>query len=513
MQSGAVAQGEANSATAKYDLGYSWMKKENYKQSLGYFEAVAKSNTTASSVEQDAYVRSADCYFMSKDFTRANGMYDVVLNNALPQSDYAMFQKAMIAGIKNAIGKITILNNLSRLYPQSSLIPDAIMEVANTYMADEKFREAIPYLNKVLAAANGGGLKPKAYLKLGLSYYNIDNNEQALTNYQQLIQQYPQSAEADEALDNIKNIYVEAGKPNEYVELMRKNGKNISATEADGLTYTAAELKYTNNDCAGAIAGFSNYLSQFPAGASVLEANFYRSECYSKNKDWSNALTGYTYVNSRGINKYFERATLAASRINYFELKDYAKAKKIFESLRSGAVNQDNQLEAVRGLVRCDYQLKEYAQANEAAKELLKGKGISTDDRSVAFLVLGKAQQISNDCAGAITSFKSCAAINKSAWGAEARYEIANCQFSLGNYAAAEKAAQVVIKETGSYDFWLTSSYILLGDIFMQQKDYFNAKATYQSVAQNSTITDLKAAAQDKLDKATAAEKATSKIN
>ena len=513
LQSGAVAQGEANSATAKYDLGYSWMKKENYKQSLGYFEAVAKSNTTASSVEQDAYVRSADCYFMSKDFTRANGMYDVVLNNALPQSDYAMFQKAMIAGIKNAIGKITILNNLSRLYPQSSLIPDAIMEVANTYMADEKFREAIPYLNKVLAAANGGGLKPKAYLKLGLSYYNIDNNEQALTNYQQLIQQYPQSAEADEALDNIKNIYVEAGKPNEYVELMRKNGKNISATEADGLTYTAAELKYTNNDCAGAIAGFSNYLSQFPAGASVLEANFYRSECYSKNKDWSNALTGYTYVNSRGINKYFERATLAASRINYFELKDYAKAKKIFESLRSGAVNQDNQLEAVRGLVRCDYQLKEYAQANEAAKELLKGKGISTDDRSVAFLVLGKAQQISNDCAGAITSFKSCAAINKSAWGAEARYEIANCQFSLGNYAAAEKAAQVVIKETGSYDFWLTSSYILLGDIFMQQKDYFNAKATYQSVAQNSTITDLKAAAQDKLDKATAAEKATSKIN
>ena len=294
---------------------------------------------------------------------------------------------------------------------------------------------------------------------------------------------------------------------------MRKNGKNISATEADGLTYTAAELKYTSNDCAGAIAGFNNYLSQFPAGASVLDANFFRSECYAKSKDWANALTGYTYVNSRGINKYFERATLSASRINYFELKDYAKAKKNFESLRSGAINQDNQLEAVRGLVRCDYQLKEYAEANEAAKELLKGKGISTDDRSIAFLVLGKSQQTSNDCAGAIASFKSCAAINKSAWGAEARYEIASCQFSLRNYAAAEKAAQSVIKETSSYDYWITSSYILLGDIFMEQKDYFNAKATYQSVAQNSTIAVLKTTAQEKLEKATAAEKAASKIN
>ena len=513
LQSGAAAQGEATPSTAKYDLGYSWMKKENYKQAMGNFEALAKSNTTATAVEQDAYVRNADCYFMTKDFAKAGSMYDVVLNNALPQSDYAMFQKAMIAGIKSAAGKIAILNNLNRLYPQSSLVPDATMEEANTYMADEKFREAIPYLNKVLVAANSGGLKPKAYLKLGLSYYNIDNNEQALTNYQQLIQQYPQSAEADEALDNIKNIYVEAGKPNEYVELMRKNGKNISATEADGLTYTAAELKYTSNDCAGAIAGFNNYLSQFPAGASVLDANFFRSECYAKSKDWANALTGYTYVNSRGINKYFERATLSASRINYFELKDYAKAKKNFESLRSGAINQDNQLEAVRGLVRCDYQLKEYAEANEAAKELLKGKGISTDDRSIAFLVLGKSQQTSNDCAGAIASFKSCAAINKSAWGAEARYEIASCQFSLRNYAAAEKAAQSVIKETSSYDYWITSSYILLGDIFMEQKDYFNAKATYQSVAQNSTIAVLKTTAQEKLEKATAAEKAASKIN
>jgi tetratricopeptide (TPR) repeat protein len=328
-----------------------------------------------------------------------------------------------------------------------------------------------------------------------------------------LIEQYPQSAEADEALDNIKNIYVEAGKPNEYVELMRKNGKNISASEADGLTYNAAELKYNNNDCSGAIEGFNNYLAKFPAGVSVVDANFYRSECYSKNKDWNNALTGYNFVSSKGFNKYFERAVLSASRINYFELKDYAGAKKNFELLRTSAVNQDNQLEALRGLVRCYYQLKEYAQANEVAKELLKNKGISTDDKSIAFLVLGKSQQVTNDYSSAIASFKSCAAINKSAWGAEARYEIANCLYSQGSYATAEKAAQVVIKETSSYDFWVTKSYILLGDIFMQQKDYFNAKATYQSVAQNSTIAVLKTEAQDKLDKATAAEKADSKIN
>ncbi len=513
LQSSAPSQGEANPQAARYNLAYSWMKKENYKQALNYFEQVTKvAGTTSSAMEQDAYVRSADCYFMNRDFAKANSMYDNVINNALPQSDYAYFQKAMIAGVKSSTEKIRTLNTLTRQYPQSNLVPDVNMEVANTYMADEKFREAIPYLTNIINMPDAGGLKPVAYLKLGLSYFNIDDNKNALVNYQTLIQKYPQSAEADDALDNIKSIYVEEGRPNDYVELMRKNGKNISVSEADSLNYTAAEIKYSANDCNAAITGFNNYLSQYPNGAFALEANYFRSECYNKNKDFKNALTGYDYVNAKGQNRYFERATLEAARINYFELKDYAAAKKYFESLLSGSVNQDNQLEALRGLVRCYYLLKDYTKANDAAKTLLTKKGISTDDRSIAFLVLGKSQQLAGDCAAAISSFKSCAAINKSAWGAEARYEIANCQFTSGNLTTAEKSALAVIKETGSYDFWVTKAYILLGDIFMQQKDYFNAKATYESVAKNSVIAELKTEAQQKLDKAIEEEKMNSKV-
>lgn len=514
LQSSAPSQGEATPPAARYNLGYSWMKKENYKQSLNYFEQVTKTvSVTSTAMEQDAYVRGADSYFMNRDFSKASSMYDNVISNALPQSDYAYFQKAMIAGVKSSADKIKTLNTLTRLYPQSSLVPDVTMEIANTYMADEKFRDAIPYLNTILNLPGAGGLKPVAYLKLGLSYYNTDNNKEALANYQALIQKYPQSPEADEALDNIKSIYVEEGRPNEYVELMRKNGKNISVTEADSLTYASAEIKYNANDCAAAIAGFNNYLSQYPGGSFALEANYFRSECYNKNKDWTNALTGYSYVNGKGLSRYFEKATLEAARINYFELKIYAEAKKYFESLLSGSANQDNILEALRGLVRCQYLLKDYATANETAKTLLTKKGISTDDKSIAFLVLGKSQQLAGDCAGAIASFKSCAAINKSAWGAEARYGIADCQFTSNNLSAAEKSAMAVIKETGSYDYWVTKSYILLGDIFMQQKDYFNAKATYESVAKNSVIPELKNEAQQKLDKATEEEKASSKVS
>ena len=46
----------------------------------------------------------------------------------------------------------------------------------------------------------------------------------------------------------------------------------------------------------------------------------------------------------------------------------------------------------------------------------------------------------------------------------------------------------------------------------MLEKDYFNAKATYQSVADNATIPEIKTEAKQKLEVAISSEKLISKI-
>ena len=68
-----------------------------------------------------------------------------------------------------------------------------------------------------------------------------------------------------------------------------------------------------------------------------------------------------------------------------------------------------------------------------------------------------------------------------------------------------------MIKVAG-VDYWVAKSYILLGDIYLKQKDYFNAKATYKSVADNAGIPELKKEAIDKLDIAVKEEQASSKV-
>ncbi|RTL60879.1 MAG: tetratricopeptide repeat protein [Sphingobacteriales bacterium] len=511
--SGNPGQEGSGTKEANYDLGYAYLRKENFNVAQGYFQkVVSKVSLTSNALDQDAYIRTADCIYMNKDYSKAKGMYETVINYSWPNSDYAAFQKAMIVGINNPSEKIKQLTNLQRLYPSSELIGESNMEIANTLIADEKFRDAIPYLNNVLSSTNLS-LKPKALLRLGLVYYNIDKNPEALDAYKKLITQYPNSPESDEALQNIKAIYVEMGKPNDYVDFVKSAGKDVNVSEADSLTYAAAELKYTNGDCNGAIDQFDNYLSKFPDGANAVKAHYFKSECYSQRKDWKNALTGYVAVVNKGNSNYLEKAALQAARIYYFELQDYTNAATYYEKLRSVASTTENQLESRRGLLRCTYQLKQYKEAAEVARELLANKGVTSDDKALGSLVTAKNFQLQQQYDQAINNFRQVISLNKGSWAAEARYEIAACYFSLNSLSNAEKSAFEVINKSGSYDYWVTKAYILLGDVYTAQKDYFNAKATYQSIVDNATNPELKNEAQQKLEKVKALEAEGSKIN
>ncbi|MBI2730309.1 MAG: tetratricopeptide repeat protein [Sphingobacteriales bacterium] len=497
---------------ANYDLGYAYLRKENFTVALGYFQkVVSKVSLTSSAIDQDAYIRSADCIYMNKEYAKARGMYETVIGYSWPNSDYATFQKAMIAGISSPSEKIKQLNNLQRLFPSSELIGDCNMEIANTLIADEKFREAIPYLNNVITS-NNIALRPRALLRQGLVYYNIDKNAEALDAYKKLITQYPNAPESDEALQNIKAIYVEMGRPNDYVDFVKSTGRDVNVSEADSLTYAAAELKYTNGDCAGAVDQFANYIKQFPSGANVVKAYYFTGECYSQRKDWKNAVAAYEGVVSKGNSNYLEKAALQAARIYYFELQDYKNAAANYGKLRAVASTSESQMESRRGLLRCHYQLKEYKEAAEVARELLANKGVTSDDKALSNLVTAKNFQLQQQYDQAINNFKQVIALNKGSWAAEARYEIAACYFSLSSFSNAEKSAFEVINKSGSYDYWVTKAYILLGDVYAAQKDYFNAKATYQSIVDNATNLELKNEAQQKLDKVKAEEAQGSKI-
>lgn len=513
LGSGAPVSGEANPTHAKYSLGYCYLRKENYDVAKSFFEPLSKgAGLSSNELVQDAYISTADCYYMSRDYTRAKAMYDNVIKFSWPDEDYATYQSAMIAGIKSARDKINALTTMVRKFPASSLVTSANMEIAKAYMSEEKFSEAIPFLNNVIKETGNASMKPEAYLRLGDAYYNMDNRSAALTQYQTLIGQYPNSQEANDALENIKVIYVESGKTDEYVNFMKKSGKQVSISAEDSLTWAGVEAQLNAGYTVSAINSVNNYLQRFPNGAYAIDANFYKGEIYYGRKEWNNALSGYEYVAANAPNKYAEKAILHTARIYFFELKDYSKAETYFMQLNQVASSQENKLEAMRGLLRSQYQLGKWTEAAAHAKEITTLKGSSTDDKALASMVIAKSYEINGQYDQAITNFKSVVQLSKSALAAEARYEIANCWFALNKLTDAEKAAFEVINKSGSYDFWVTKAYILLGDVYFKQKDYFNAKATFQSIVDNTIDPTLKGEAQAKLTKVVDEEAKSSKV-
>ena len=513
VSGGSPTSGEANAMNARYNLGYCYLRKENYPVAQTFFEPLGKNpSLSSSSFVQDAYLRTGDCYFMQKEYSKAKTVYDNVVRFSWPAEDYATFQNALLAGVKSSSDKISLLNTMMRKFPASSLVTDANMEVANTYMGDERFREAVPYLGNVIKNSSNASLIPQAYLKLGTSYYNIDNNTEALKQFKTLVEKYPNSPEAEDALDNVKTIYVEDGKPGEYANFMRQAGRPLSVSTEDSLTYAAAEKQYDDQKINEALNSFNGYLQQFPNGAYALDANFNRAEIYYTRKDWNNALIGYDAVAVTAPNKFAERAVLTAARINFFELKSYAKAETYYAQLKQITASQENKLEAMRGLLRCQYQLEKWTEAMDNAKELTAAKGSSADDKALATMAIAKSYQVAGDYGNAIVNFKSVVQINKAALAAEARYETAACFLQLNKLGDAEKSAFETINKSGSYDYWVTKAYILLGDVYYRQKDYFNAKATFQSIVDNTLNNELKTEAQAKLTKVLDDEAQSSKV-
>jgi TolA-binding protein len=509
-----MTRGEVNPVDAKYTLGYCYLKKENYREAQGFFEQVVRNpRIDAGPLEQDAFIRDADCYYMNRDFRTAVVMYTKVLDYSWPTADYATFQKAMVAGVSSSSQKITLLNSLIRKFPSSTLVQDANMEIANTYLSNEQFRESLPYLKNVLSSTGNDALKPRAYLREGIAYFNLENNAEALNQYNQLLKQYPNSVEAQEALDNAKSIYVEEGRTSEYVNFAKSMGISISSSQEDQLAYQEAEVQFNDGNFSAAQQKFEDYLKKFPDGKYSLEANFYKSEMYANQKNWASAVTGYEIVADKAPNKFAEKSLLQAARLNFFYLKDYVKAETYYTKLKDFASAQENKMEAMRGLLRSQYELQHWSNASDNARELLNQKGIGSDDKIIANMIIGKSYLADGKCDAALPYFRTVTSLSRATYGAEAQYQIAACESQQGRLKEAEKSAFEVIHKSGSYELWVTKAYLLLGDVYLKEKDYFNAKATFQSLVENAKIEELRVQAEQKLDQVKQEESGNSKIS
>jgi tetratricopeptide (TPR) repeat protein len=497
-----VEIGEISKKHANYTLGYAYLKSNNYNKALQLFTNAADFNpyVESSSYQKDALVRLADCQFMTKQYKIALKSYQKIIDLGWNFEDYATLQKAIIYG---ALGlnkeKIKILTSYENDFSQSVYLSYARMELADTYTSKEQFQEAITPLSKVLVDNKATEFYPIAYYKLGIVYFNLNKNQEALQNFKALYTAFPNAEESDNAVEYIRNIFVEEQQPEAYVQFMNDFGKPLAINEQDSLIYRSAIIQFEDKNYLNAILGFKKYLNLYPEGNYHLDALNTLGELAYTAKEYDSAAIYFGKVAIKAPNKYAERSAIIAARLHYFNLKDYVASEQYFKIVLQYATQQEQKNEAIKGLLRCQYKVENWEEAAKTASLILIDKNSASDDLLMANMALYQQSLIQKDTVKGMNILNSVLKYNSSVYTAEAHYLLAYLYFNQQKFNLAEKTAFDMIKKQASYEFWVTKTYILLGDIYLAQNDTFNAIATYKSIAENATIPALQQIATDKL--------------
>ncbi len=506
--------GDVSQTNARYTLGYAHLKMGNYTAAGDQFQLVTKNIPgSPSSLMQDAWLRAGDCHYMRRDYNKAKPYYERAVSQQWLSADYAQFQLALIAGIRSNTEKIRLLQTITERYASSTLLPDTYLEMANAWIADRKFKEAIPVLDRVIGVAPQESWISRALLMQGVCHYNLDAYEESLSRLQELVRRYPSGEDATDALENIRQVYLEMGKPDEFVSYMQGIGRPLEYPVADSLTYSIADRLYGEGQDVDAIRSLRRYLEDYPKGQHRLKAFYQLAELTVRGKDWPTALIALDSLINRRPHQYEEWSWRQAARITYFEQQRPDAALRYYNGLFDATRNQSLRMEALRGAVRCYHRLKDWSAGVVKAKLLLQERDATPDDKSIAHMVLAQHAISATQWPESIESLRSVLSHNKGSLGAEARYLIAWIYYQQGKWSESEKAAEESIRLSGSFEPWSTKSYILIGDVYYQQKDYFNAKATYQSVAENTDDPALKEEAKEKYKKVEEQERKSSKLD
>jgi TolA-binding protein len=502
---------------AMLTLGYAALNTEDFAQSRTYFaQAQNKQNTAGYSAKlaADAALREADAAFLEKDYARASELYSKTIAQNTTDADYARFQKSTLLGLQGKSSEqVELLTAIvSQRNPESRYRYEAHYALGDLYLDANKYEDAISHFQKI-NDNTARHLAAKALMKTAFAYQEADNDDKAIETYRDVLRKYPNSDQRNGALEALKDLYVSTNQPNTYVQLLKEN--NLAATDnagLDSLFYAAAEIQFAGAKYSKATEAMRNYLQQYPQGAFRTKASFYKAESHYQLKEYDSALKGYELVLQEAWSDFTEPSAIKAAALAFAQ-NNFTAAERYYGILRNNAIGKDNLKVAYRGLMLSAKNMNNLPAAGNYADTLLTIPELDEQSKNEALLIKGNTAAKDGKYDEANSFYTQLNGAKNIEIAAEAIYKQAELLVLQNKIADAEKATGKAIQQTSGSSYWNTKAYLLMADIFVAQKDYFNAKATLQSLVKNVKHETLRKEAAGKLEQVKTLEKGKSKLS
>lgn len=480
------AKNQIEYADLDYHIGYTYFKLKDYNKAGGHFKQYIDNDLANSDQLIDAYMRLGDSFFALSNYYKALTPYEKVIEANDINVDQAQYQRALCYGFMGENDKkINELKNFLKYNVKSPLRDDAFYELGNTYINKNETDNALSAYNDIIDNYPQSSYVPKALLKQGLIYFNNDNNQKALTKYKTVITDYPNSPEAIEAVSNSRQIYIDIGKVDEYERMIKKlDYVNVSDQEIENTLFESAEKQYLSNNTKKAIDSFQKYLKRFPNGIHSLTANYYLADSFERDKQSQKAIVHYQYIIDKNRNDYTENSLLNLSQI-YLKKEDWEKALPLLIKLEKEADSEQNIIFAQSNLMKGNYALNNYDKAVDYADIILQKEKIEDQIKSDAQIIIARSAFKTNDINKSQEAFKI---VENSASGklkAEAIYYDALFKYQDGDYKNSNLIIQKLASEYASYRYWGAKGLIIMAKNFYELQDAYQATYILENVLKN----------------------------
>lgn len=252
-------------------------------------------------------------------------------------------------------------------YPESSFIDNARFLLANIYLNDEEYFEALRLFEQLNASGSDPSIRPELYLGLAQCYFFTDNTDKAFNAISHFLKEFRQHRLAWKAYYLLGRL--ERRRGNLSASLQNLNNAEKLSPGWQILVAKVETLLALNKDIEVATI-IDNYLQEQTRNEYVYQVIVLYLNHLLKNKDYQTIIDyAYDYIPSSSqfyddyllvlseakyekgdYDKALDRIHLMSKEIErgeylaalcYMELGDTVQAKRVFRDLSNRAVNQE----------------------------------------------------------------------------------------------------------------------------------------------------------------------------
>ncbi|MGB5926683.1 MAG: tetratricopeptide repeat protein, partial [Cyclobacteriaceae bacterium] len=472
---------------SRYGIGYAYYNTRQYDKALPHFRQFVSENRSGNKeYYADALTRLGDSYYITKQYGQAQDAYAKAISANTPDAGYVLYQQGVVYGLQdNASGAMSSLDQMIANYPNSPYIDDAIFEKARLQFEDSKYSQAVNTFSNLISRHPQSQYVPFALLRRALSNTNLNNPQRAEEDYKRILDKHTSHEVAQSALLGLQEILNQQGRPGEadrYVARYKQANPGDQALET--IEFESARNTYLSQNYNAAIRSLKEYLQAYPSSPYTAEAKFYLAESYYNTGDPGEAINYYQQV-SVTSGTFANRSLRRIADIGQSEGK-YGDAIPALRSLAANARDKKEKYTAWSGLVRAYYTVGKYDSVSYFSRLILERGNVDANAQNLGYLYLGKAAMAQNKYDEASDHFLNTINTAVDENSAEASFRLAEIQHIRKQYEQSIQTLYDLTNRFSAYENWIGKAFLLMADNYLGQDNIFQAKATLNSLAENS---------------------------